>query len=250
MREEKIGVLINILRKFRLEEVLEIEKSFDEQYRALEHLYRGSRDPVDFCILVLLNALVCYQLSGTGEQYWWEFARYFYKRKIDDPINQLKDFLRKSRYNKRLLEAKLRRLTKLRGLLPMLYEEIKKEKEDPEKLRALLAKKLNAKPTSKTIVFAIKMLNYACRIVDKENRPLPMNISIPVDSRIREISSRLGVYDNIEEFWGNIAKIVDIPPLHIDSLLWVTWGLLKRRESIENRKLNMLLGFLKDLQWE
>ena len=244
---EKINELVAILERFQISEVLEIEQKYDEQYKALQFLFEGFRDRKKFCLLVLLNALVCYQLSGTGERYWWEFAKHFRKKKVEDPIGELKNFLRVSRFNRRLLEVKLKRLTRLRKLLPKLYTEIGENRINYEKLRGLIARSLNAKPTSKTVVFSMKMLNYACRITKREGSPLPMALNMPVDLRIREISNKLGVNEKIEDFWDNMAEKVGIPPLHIDSLLWITCGLIKNKVEIKNKKLSELANFLKSI---
>lgn len=52
-------------------------------------------------------------------------------------------------------------------------------------------------PSSKTIVFAVKMFGYAARIVYGRFVSYPMQIPIPVDSRIRKLF--LSVYGQISD---------------------------------------------------
>ncbi|MGQ4894329.1 MAG: N-glycosylase/DNA lyase [Candidatus Njordarchaeia archaeon] len=245
IQKNKIEELKEILKQFTIEEVLNIERAFDTQFKALRNLYMNLTDKTYFCTLALYNALISYQLSGTGESYWLEFSEYFSKRKkIEDPVQDLIAFLTVSKFNSRIKAPKISRLEKLRILSDTIAKNELKYAENPKILQYEISRKLKSKPNSKTIVFSIKMFNYACRI--KYNRVfiLPFDINIPVDLRISRISKRLGIERNIEQFWNNIAQEVRIPPLHLDSLLWVTLGLLKIRRRIIDKKLNMLARFL------
>jgi len=248
MQSKAVQNLIEILKNFSLKEVLEIEERFDEQFKALKYLYDNLISKNHFCVLVLLNALISYQLSGTGEQYWWEFSKYFAQvKEISNPVDALVDFLRNSKFNMRLINQKVSRLRKLRYIINIIYNESSYYANAPVLLQHKIAKTLNTSADAKTVVFAIKMFNYACRIMFNRDYILPFEISIPVDIRIRRISERLGVSINIVGFWNEIAKIVNIPPLHLDSLLWITLGLIRRKTEIKNSKLNRLARFLKKL---
>ena len=86
-------------------------------------------------------------------------------------------------------------------------------------LRDELAKQLNSKPTAKTVVFAVKMFGYAMRIATGEFIPYPFVIPIPVDSRIERFTKQLSGEDPLQ-FWNRTAEETEVPPLHIDSILW------------------------------
>ena len=248
MQADAIRELINILSQFSVNEVLGIEKEFDEQYKALEYLYRHVNPRKYFVALVILNALVSYQLSGTGEQYWWEFARYFSKiRRVENPIDSMVMFLKESKYNNRLREVKIKRIEKMTKCINEILKKLNYYVRNPIYLQDTIAKALRTKREAKTIVFAVKMFNYACRIAGYGNTALPFELPIPVDVRIRKISERLGVKKDIQGFWNKIARMVKIPPLHLDSLLWVTMGMLKKGEKPSNDKMRKLAEYLNNL---
>jgi DNA-(apurinic or apyrimidinic site) lyase len=69
------------------------------------------------------------------------------------------------------------------------------------------------------------MFIYACRIATGGELGAPFEIEIPLDVRLRKIAPSL-------EFWRNLSREVNIPPLHLDTLVWVTMGADKR--SLEN----------------
>jgi len=93
-------------------------------------------------------------------------------------------------------------------------------------LNQLLANKMKQKNNAKTIVFAVKMYGYVSRIMLDKFIPYPMNIAIPIDSRITkiyEMETRKEKFTNkqIEEYFMKLSYKYKIPPLHLDSLLWV-----------------------------
>ena len=92
------------------------------------------------------------------------------------------------------------------------------------KLQSLIAKFMKANRQSKTIVFAIKMFGYATQIITKQNTIYPMEISIPIDSRIKTIYKKqfpnTDHNDNqVQQYFDNLAIKYNIPPLHLDSIL-------------------------------
>ncbi|MHA1616740.1 MAG: N-glycosylase/DNA lyase [Candidatus Njordarchaeales archaeon] len=247
--------LINILREFSIDEVLSIEKKFDEQFHALKYLYHNClQDCRVYLVLIVLNALSSYMLNCTGEEYWWEFSRYFCSsrnmiKKLESTgiINVFKDFLRRSKCNKRFLETKLRRVDRVIQLINSLIQDIDAYACSSEKLLEELVERLGGRRDAKTLVFTVKMFNYGLRICTGQRYVLPFTISIPVDNRISKISNALGIKQRITEFWNNVSKIVKIPPLHIDSLLWVAYRYMKRREKTGHRKFDRLILFLQKI---
>lgn len=76
---------------------------------------------------------------------------------------------------------------------------------------------------SKTVLFTLKMFGYGRRHIYGD-RAFPMDIPIPVDSRIRRISQRIWGPLNDKEIqakWSDVAAETGIPPLHWDTLIWV-----------------------------
>ena len=209
--------IVELIRGFGIEGARYIEEHIDPQFQALLHLYENTKDKERFAPLVIANALVSYQLSGRGEDWWWEFARYFSENLVADFAGAYKVFLPQSRTNRRLVDVKVRRLRRAEAFLQNMRPE--EYYGNMIALQTDLARILGTKKNAKTIVFAVKMFGYAMRIATGEFRPYPMEIPIPVDSRIRKLTERLDK-DNPARFWQDVAEQTGVPPLHIDSILW------------------------------
>lgn len=182
-----------------------IEENIDKQYLALKTLY-NKLNTDKFLTLIVKNALISYQLTSKGEEYWMEFSEYF----STNPDGSLEDFLKNSQGNRMYHKAKLSRLKKLEDeVFGLEYYE------NMEKLKEILENKLES--TGKTVYFAVKMYGYGARIVKNKFIPYPMSIPIPYDLRIIRLSERLGWDFNR---WNQIALATKVPPLHIDSILW------------------------------
>jgi DNA-(apurinic or apyrimidinic site) lyase len=225
--DNKIKELIKILKNFDLDSVKKIEEEFDEQYKALKFLYSNLKNKKSFPLLVILNALVSYQLNTKGENYWWEFANYFSNRYkfeiIEDEIQVMKEFLNNSKGNKRFLSIKIKRLEKLRYYLDKIRNSYLFFYENMIELQKLLSKALGQNKNSKTIVFAVKMFGYSMRIYSGKFVPYPFEIKIPLDSRIKRITKKFTDEDP-KKFWFKLSKEVNIPSLHLDALLWTLYG--------------------------
>jgi DNA-(apurinic or apyrimidinic site) lyase len=215
--------LLEILKEFTLKDAIAVEK-IDRQYKALERLYRALEDKELFFKLVLVNALLSYQLPTKGENYWENFARYFSEH---PELEKFEDFLKK--YNNRFLSSKLRRLQKvLRAIKPLTLKDFAQFCKNPERLLNYLSRKLNQDRESKTLVFTVKMFIYACRVVTGKDIIAPHTVFIPLDVRLKKISPE-------REFWLKLGKEIGIPLLHLDAVIWVTMGakeeFLKRIED-------------------
>ncbi len=209
-----------------------IEEHIDPQFQALLFLYEHMKDKKLFVPLVVANSLVSYQLSGKGEEWWWEFAHYFSENPVVEFSEAYKAFLPESRTNRRLVGTKVKRLKRVDAFLQAMDPD--RYYADMVRLRDDLAKVLGTNKSAKTIVFAVKMFGYAMRIATGEFRQYPFEVPIPVDSRIKRITEKLGGGDPTE-FWNRIAKETNVPPLHIDSILWPAMsGNKEVREKIRN----------------
>ncbi len=213
------------LRHVGVEGARWVEERLDEQYAAISHLVR-STDPNTAARVVLSAALVSYQLSGTGEAWWWEVARWFSERRVDDVSDAFRAFLPGSKNNRRFVNAKLRRLERARPLVESLTAE---DCGDFLDLWRRVYTVMRAQPGAKTVVFAVKMCGYAWRAWSGDFRPFPMEIPIPADRRVEHITKRLGGEDP-RAFWQRVAEASGVPPLHIDSVIWVAWNPEKREE--------------------
>jgi len=208
--------LSKIIHRYGVEGARQIEEKIDPQFQALKYLHsRVDRDA--FAPLVVANALVSYQLSGKGENWWWEFAEWFSKNPADNIPEAYGLFLPKSRTNRRLVRIKVGRLEKINAFLQNFEPDVYYK--NMNLLHSDLAQQLGSSPAAKTVVFAVKMFGYAMRIATGTFRPYPFEVPIPLDSRIKKLTERLTREDPLR-FWNNVAKETGVPPLHIDSILW------------------------------
>ncbi|WP_297497928.1 N-glycosylase/DNA lyase [Thermococcus sp.] len=224
--KEKVSRLVEILGELGLGCARTIEERVDLQFEALTNLRENLGNDELFMKLVIANALVSYQLTGKGEDWWWEFSRYFSSNLPEKDIAKAyAGFLPSSRTNRRLIAGKLRRLERLEPFLDSLeIDDLRRFYfRDMMGLRDALALVLGSKKSAKTIVFAVKMFGYAGRIAFVEFTSYPMGIDIPDDVRINAYTRRF-TNESPVSFWRRIALETGIPPLHIDSILWPVLG--------------------------
>lgn len=207
-----------ILKNFSLEEIIFLEENYDKQFLAIKKLVE--KDFEKACKFSVINASVSYALIMTGENYWLKFSEYFLEK--DFTFENFLNFLKT--YNPIQLEAKIKRARKI-------YEWIKSKEiiTDLVKFNKELAKVLNQKEDSKTIVFSTKIYGYCLRAKGLKII-FPFEIFIPIDKRISRISKE-------KDFWINLSKKLKIPLLHIDSLIWITFGLSYEEISKMEEKL-------------
>ena len=183
-----------------------------------------------FLLLVVQNAMISYQIAGSGELRWEEFAQrlqsdffVLWKEYIDGkPLySWFYTLMITSKYNKRLYNMKLRRLEKLSNFA---FDPMSSYYQNMELLQIHLAESVKTHKNNKTIPFSVKMFGYAARVVLEIFIPYPMSIGIPVDSRIRKIFLTFyGDISDTEIFEKSqlLAEKYKLPPLHLDSLLRV-----------------------------
>lgn len=219
--------LLKIFQNFSVKDAIEIEEK-DFQYIALKNLYLNIKNKDFYLPLIIANSIVCYQLSSTWEKYWEEFSKawsdYEFK-KLEDILEFFKEFLPNSKWNKRFIETKIKRLERLFPFLEVFFKNEKKYYENMTLLQEELAKIMNQKKEDKTIVFAVKMFSYWARNYFEKLIYFPENINIPVDSRLTKIYE---VYNEdkslkIKDFYKTLSEKLNIPELHLDAIIWVNF---------------------------
>jgi len=226
--------LIDILSKFSIDEILYFEENYDLQYRYLRFLYKNIKNQNLFLKLIVINSLLAFQLSYKGEKFWKIFSIYFSKHN-DDIYNNFLSFI--DLYNRRYREIKIKRLNKIYNWIKdkdlLIY------KDDLVKFNSEIAKVMGQNIYDKTIVFSTKIYGYGLRIIGYKII-FPFEIFIPIDNRIGKISKD-------KNYWIKLAKEVNIPLLHIDSLIWITMGLNNNKiEKIKNEELKNKIKLLKN----
>lgn len=215
--------ILKLLENHSNKTSIEIQKK-DFQYQSLEFLNNNFKDDKIYD-LVLANSIICYQLSSTWEAYWEEFWNYFSKNKPTNTISDLKIFIKNSKWNKRFVDTKSKRLDKLEKFLDIFTKNKDYYLNNLVILRDELAKVMNQKTDAKTIVFAIKMIWYIINIRKKNDFVFPYEISIPIDSRLTNLYEKFNDNPNLEikEFYKKISEITNISPLNLDAIVWVNY---------------------------
>lgn len=184
-------------------------------------------------IAMVANAVVSYALSMRGEEYWSRYGEWMCREQpqnIAEVVNSVKRFVEIT--HRIAVKTKIRRLEKLvrcHNLLSAL------ETRDLELVWRSLAKCLGSNPNTKTVVFAVKMFYYALKARGFESE-IPFEIPIPVDRRVATMTYLSGIVSGedvsviktllvkpsiVINAWYQVARLCSIPPLEIDTVLWL-----------------------------
>ncbi|MFP3198955.1 MAG: N-glycosylase/DNA lyase [Thermoproteus sp.] len=219
MVAEEIALL---LRRIGLKAILDLERE-DPQYKSICRLC-GNRTVEDVARLVMMNALISYRLAGKGEEHWQYFADFFSRKRSDDICEEFVQYIQTSPYLAIGRGARIKRIGKICKYRPDL--------ENLSKVWRDLARLLETDSEAKTVVFAVKMLNYVYMCCAGVDRALPSDIPIPVDYRVAKLTACLGLirtspeealrrHREVQRIWSEIAERSGVPPLHIDTVLWL-----------------------------
>jgi DNA-(apurinic or apyrimidinic site) lyase len=255
------------LREFGSDKI-ELFEITDPQYKALENLYRELNDCSSLALLTVLNSIVSYQLSTTGEDYWWEFSRYQefkkYSRNPEMLWDAFRRFLLSSRGNTSAREIKLRRISRLREeeFHIEIYAKFSDYAKDLGSFARRLSEILRQSIYDKTIVFSVKMLYYVARICNMKIGGFE-EVKIPVDRRVAAVSFTSEIVDVVDNrdvveyimrekktalrAWDIVSETSGIPLIKLDSLIWVIGRYVRDRDPV-NRALrdlsNILRGYI------
>ncbi len=210
------------LRSIGIDYIYRLENE-DRQLISIKAL--SSKFNVDlFYDVSVLAAMVAYRLRGTGESYWSDFAE-MSKAKMDSPYDIVEDFL--IAHKELAIKGKISRLEKLRKSDFTIMKNFDLYKNDPKKLYDTLSYAVKGSG-KKTLSFAVKIFYYSVLARENKRIALPSNIPIPVDRRIIKVSKAIGMINadcaeskKISEAWGAVSRLSNIPPLNIDSYIWL-----------------------------
>jgi DNA-(apurinic or apyrimidinic site) lyase len=205
------------------------ETHFDPQFKSIYKViskYPEYKNHILFAIIQ--NSLISYQLSWTWENRWEEFANFLidnFDIFLSNNCLFWQKCLKTCKYNRRFVEKKLIRIKKSSDLYKIIKNNWQNLYQNMIELNKILAKTMQQNINSKTIVFAVKMFWYGARI-NYKFIPYPFEIDIPIDSRITKIYLKItwkekATKKEILDYFRNLSKTYNIPPLHLDSLLWI-----------------------------
>lgn len=222
----------DFLKAYDTKKAKELEHK-DPQFLALKNCRKNIKNKNEnlFLYLVIQCAIVSYQIAWNGESRWTEFWEKTQKdwnillniwNNNESNTERRFTFLKSSKNNKRIYNIKKSRIEKLNKLL-LTEKELLKYENNLEKLNEILAKIMWTKNYSKTIVFSIKMFGYAYTIISWKEIQYPMNINIPVDSRIKKIyklnTGKEADESKIRKFFADLSQKYNISPLDLDTIL-------------------------------
>lgn len=239
---ERVKLVASELKK--IEHVISQLLTRDPQYTAVKNLL-GSLVSSWTALLVVSNALISYQLSMPGEEYWTVFSRYFSKPSSEPLPSRFERFLVETHCT-RSLDQKIKRIrvftsSKLAEKLvanPLQYCSRVKDLVDE------LSRTLGVDRDSKTIVFAAKMYGYYC--IASGLTPDFTGISIPVDYRNALLALTSCIVSNcsnvdlhkcakeltsssysrvVRNAWNTVCTITQIPCLLLDVFTWLFTGI-------------------------
>jgi len=217
--------LYNKLKQYTITDAIKIEES-DRQYIVLKKLSENIKNKEIYLSIILANSIICYQLSWKWEDYWEEFWEYFWEKNIEKNkiLEELWDFIKQSKNNKRFIDTKIKRLEKLKPFLKSFIWNEEYFYDNMELLRNDLAKTMKQKKDAKTIVFAVKMFSYWARNIYNKLNYFSESINVPVDSRLISLFEKYKWdYEDIDEFYYDLSKKLKIPELHLDAIVWVNY---------------------------
>lgn len=233
--------LTNFIKQYNIEKIKKLEQN-DPQFLALEKARSNikNKDENLFLFLIIQCALVWYQISGSWEKRRTEFGEKItkdrqilkeFRQKNKSNTDRRYNFLTNSKHNKRIYNIKINRLKKFDNILQEI-DSFFWHKDKIILLQEKIANIMKTSKSSKTVTFSIKMFGYWIQTITKINFIYPMDITIPIDSRLKKIylinngsnqkQNRIDAKE-IQKYFQKLSKFHQIPPLHLDSILRIDY---------------------------
>lgn len=230
------------VKNHNLEQIISIEAE-DPQFIAIKNIYikiqsdyPNNINKLLFLDLVTKISLVTYQIGGTWEEWRKDVMDYIYNLWLEinqEAINNIarrEELLQNTKYNRRLKNMKLARLAKI-GNLREVFAEISDYENaygDMNIYYHKISARLWSDKFAKTPLFATKMFWYISRVIFDKLVIYPDWLSIPLDSRLKQIYISIHQDNKIDnkiviKYFDELAYNNKISPLHLDSLLWLKY---------------------------
>ena len=219
INEDRARLTAGLLASLKKSWFYEVELE-DPQLKAVRDLKeKCERD----CLyrLVIASSLTAYRLKTKGEEYWESISRSY--KKGEDPYDFLTKYLSENRELAR--SSKLKRLMKLKEADKAISFRFDAYEKNLYALYEDLLKSFGGK-YQKTFALACKMFHYAL-IAQGTHREVPMEVPIPLDSRIMKLTATLGLVEKgsskrcFLEAWRKVSEESGVDQLHIDAFLWI-----------------------------
>lgn len=195
-----------------------------------------------FSVLMVSVSLNDYQLKGRAETvYWPRIREMLEEREAPNSLEEMERMLAGFYKGERLAGQKLKRLNRflLSSLARSLWNATPDEvaKVFPQ-IWLRLSETMGQKTSAKTIAFAMKSLGVVLLMTGRSD--FSFEAQIPVDSRIRSFTRRIGISAEddkaVRVFWKEtlerLRENLPISMIHLDSLLWQI-GTLSKPEIVD-----------------
>ena len=237
---ENVEGVATSLKAFGLRNALLLEERLDPQFSAINAL--SSRIGKGYsAVYALAVSLISYKLAMKGEDWWACFSSFFSEKGVpkgyEELFSNVVDFVNSCKGSIIGRERKLKRIhlffTNGKEIVLEIIKRPEAILESPSSLLKRVARSVNSEEWRKTVTFSIKMAYYAVK-ERGEMKPLYAEIPVPIDSRISCITYTSALVDSKSykeiisnprkavEAWKAVSARSGIPPVHLDTLLWVT----------------------------
>lgn len=215
--------LTNKLKKYSVVDCYGLEED-SKEFANLWEVYKNINNKDFFLPLVLSSSLVLYSISMTSEKYWETLSikiSEFNFSKIDDIYLFFIDFLPTLWINDKSISKKIIKLKQIRPFLDDLYF----KQTYFHKNMLLLSKKIAEYSEwffdDDIVVFTVRMYAYWARVRFNKHIAFPEEFLFVVNSDFISLYKR---YDwefkgNSEEFYLELSQQLEIPPMHLETLL-------------------------------
>ncbi len=212
-----------LLKNYSLEDCYALE-SETKEFAILEKLFKKLKNKEVFLPLILLNSVVCYNLSKASEDYWDEFIEAAGESKIEnitDIFLFFVDFLPQSRWNNKSVWLKIKKIKKLKPLLVELYHMQMRYYKDMNLLARDISRYTQTLFDDYIIIYTIKMYAFWARIRLGKYIHFPYEILFTTSKITEELYERhkYTFFGAQEKFYLKLSKELEIPPLHLELLL-------------------------------
>ena len=262
--DSRVRAVSRALSRIGVENVLRFEEELDPQYGVMQSV-AGVVGRGFATVYGLLAGVASYKLAMPGEEWWECFGSMISSRRrssppssVGDVVNDVLWFLENCRGSIIGRESKMARVRRVYSragkLLSQMAQDPRVVVRDPLGVARSLASSLSTEHWRKTVLFAVKLAYYAAR-PRGSREVLAIEVPIPVDLRVACASISSGIIGGargVEEIvskptlcqraWSTVSRMSGVPPMHIDSLLWVL-GKYLRGQSRE-RAVSEIAGLL------
>lgn len=227
VRKERLAQIFSEIPWGVWEEIVKKEPEWQHMQSFLPSFTFGP-----FAVLMVASGLNDYQLKGKADVvYWPKIRKVLEMSPLPKSPHELCNLLTPFYQHERFYKTKIKRLKRFleSPLAATLWKgHPHKVSEEFLDIWHKLARTMSQTPSAKTIVFSMKCLGISLLMAGEYGFNF-VPIPIPVDSRVRKFTKKLGfpvtTDDDVRALWSDVLSILRkhdsrVNMLHLDSLIW------------------------------